>query len=189
MLDREDRRVYRINWENNLRYEFAGTGENCTSTSASSCGDNYEDTQLSFNNPESMAFDPADTFISLTTENSKIDLAGTGALSDSCDSSGTGLFSSTIIGGNDCGSGSGNCEVDGLVGADVSLGYNLNLALDANQNLYFTSGDNIYEVQNIGTGIESTQTIHMVVGCLNNNINCLARPTESAPPPIPCSRG
>ena len=114
------------------------------------------DTQLSFNNPESMAFDPAGyLYVADNSRIRKIDLADTGALSDSCDSSGTGLVSSTIIGGNDCGSGSGNCEINGLVGSDVSLGYNLNLALDANQNLYFTSGDNIYEVQNVGTGIES----------------------------------
>ena len=166
VLDNGERRIYRMDLTSNERYEFAGTGEECSETSVYSCGDGYQGSQLSFYYPESIAFDPTGPGYLYVADNGrirKIQLADDDSLAAGCDSTGDGLVSSTVIGGNSCDAG---CSIDNEKGEDASLSYNINMALDANQNLYFTSGSNIYKVNTtIGVGIEKTTTISMVVGC------------------------
>ncbi|MBT6176155.1 MAG: DUF4215 domain-containing protein, partial [Deltaproteobacteria bacterium] len=165
VLDNGERRIYRVDLTNNERYEFAGTGEECSDISPYSCGDGYQASQLSFYYPESIAFDSTNSYL-YVADNSrirKIQLANDDSLANGCDAAGDGLVSSTVIGGNSCDSG---CSIDGVDGASASLSYNIHMALDANQNLYFTSGNNIYRVnKNAGLGIEKTAFINMVVGC------------------------
>ena len=166
VLDNGERRIYRVDLANNERYEFAGTGEECSEISPYSCGDGYQASQLSFYYPESIAFDSTDNYLYVADNGRirKIKLADDDSLANGCDAAGDGLISETVIGGNSC---AGGCIIDGADGQSASLSYNIQMALDANQNLYFTGGNNIYRVnKSAGVGIERTTIISMVVGCL-----------------------